>query len=455
MADDFKDLKVPDDFSDLQFPEDIHAEQSKESALSKWINPIHERVSKAAEAAIREYFNQNLDPRIYLPTIGHAIAHPIDSGLAGPVSAANEIYQTLKGKESPLFQTGSDIGKGLVSGDPNITGKAIGDASAIGANVAVIGGNTSIVGAPIASKILRNSAESSYMDVLKPDKYEAYDAQDTAKTMADKRVMSSSMKSLMDTAKTGTEHYGPLVPQAYEQGNQPGIVPTSKAGAGSSAPVVSQANKMEVFKDLEDLRNRTAVIKRTGQVMEPEINDYINEKKAQLTAMQDPTTGDIPQEDLRQWRQILQQKAETSGGKYAPSQAPETKAFINNKLRNSIMNVLHRENPTGAAIDATYSFYSDLHKFTKNSNAEQIAGEHASAMRPGLNWAQTMIAGTPGPIKAVPKAILGFFDSVPWNTVSGAGKAAVADALANSDFTKVTRQLQLLKLGVPVDKDNK
>ncbi len=341
-------------------------------------------------------------PSDYLSTVGRML------GVPQAIEGAKQIISDPSSLKRPI--------------SAEEVGGAIGQAGALGAQGALVGKLGRGSGTADA---LESSAAKNYVNVLNPTTPKDVPiAEDLAKRMATERMTARSAGNLQSQAQDIMAQAGPAVPRAY----------TTPQTPGGGPPVINQAGKMQMFQDLEDLRNKTAAIPRTGQVVEPNLSAYIDHLKSQLTGMQDPVTGDIPQEDLRNWRGILGQKQTAAGGRFKAGEelAPESKSAIDDALRSSIADTLHRGNAVGAAVDARYNFGSTINDFMEAQRRQKVIAQGT----PGKNLFQ---AATTSKYTAIPRNIIGFMDSVPWNTVSGATKMRIADSI-----TKGSKKLNIL-----------
>ncbi len=340
-------------------------------------------------------------PSDYIQTLGQM------SGITPAIQGAKEIANDPSSLKRPI--------------SAEEVGGAIGQGAALGAQGALVGRLAPSSG---ATDTLRSSAAKNYVDVLNPTTPKDVPvAEGIAKRMADEGITARSAGSLQNQAQDIMAQHDPNV----YSGNVP---PTGK---------------MQMFQDLEDLRNKTATIKGSGQIVEPNLNAYIDNLKAQLTGMQDPQTGEIPEAYLRNWREILGRKQTSAGGRFKAGEelAPESKSALDDAMRSSISDALHKNNTPGAAVDARYNFGSTINDFMEAQRRAKIISQG----QPGKNLFQAM---TTSKATAIPRNIITFMDSVPWNTVSGATKMKIADSITKGNWAGVTKQLQLVKLGVPI-----
>lgn len=435
-----------------QAPATTPAPDNHESAIAKFINPIHDKVVAVAEAAARKYFDNNINPLKTIPALGEAIQHPLDSGLLGP--GVNFLAHPLSGPPGAR-QTGEDMAKGVMSGTPEGVGGSIGD---IGSMLAQFAGATTKPSMPIATvNTLRKSAINNYLDTLKPAAADVPKAERIAGQMADEHIVAPTRGNLQGQAKTGMEATGPQVHSAYNDPNNPGLVRATDVGAAGPSPSINDAQRMDLMNSLEDLRGKMSTIKRTGLVVDDTLNSYIDKQKQIITNMVDPVVGEILQKDLRDYREILGNKTTGAGDKFKSGDqlAPDSKDLIHDKLRASIRDVLHKANKPGEAADALYSMHKGMNDFLEAQRRAEIADKSKGPLSGGQNWVQSLLHTVPSGARSIPANIVGFMNSVPWNTVMGASKMKLADSLAAGDFSTATHQLQLIKLGVPLsDKPN-
>lgn len=419
-----------------------------EPRIAAFLQSIDKPISDATINAGKEALHQ-VNPWEIGQGLAKIVRHPLDTlDTLIPSSDPNRpfIGDTIK---NSVEQGASN----LVSGDPNKVGETIGDIGGIAAQNKLLSMLSGAAVPASISKALSKSALKNYINTLKPQnaKYGELSvpkAKDIAQGMADRGIVAGSAESLQRQAQEGMAKHGPEVTPAYSNPtNNPVLVPAAQAGASASGPALTATNKMEIFKDLDTFLHENVVDPKTGRI-DPGgegLVNHVQNLKSMLTDMQDPTTGDIPQVDMLNLKRRLAQKTTGAGAKFKMGEQldPDTVSAGNDALRDSIMDKLHRANNVGEAVDSAYHFYSGLNDFAENqANAKLVNNTNA-------NFWQTL---TQSKALKLPKSIVTFANSVPWNTVSGAAKMKFATSLAGKNFPKALTQLQLLKLGVPIDK---
>lgn len=116
--------------------------------------------------------------------------------------------------------------------------------------------------------------------------------------------------------------------------------------------------------------------------------------------------------------------------------APITIKAINQQAAAAIKRLLDEGNPQAAAINAEYSFWANAGEILERARRLKVASESRQGVGtvPGMTsfWTKAV----PKPVRETLSLPAKWFDSVPWNTFSGATKASIADALGSGQTTR-------------------
>ena len=273
------------------------------------------------------------------------------------------------------------------------------------------------------AQIIRNSAAKNYRSVLLPGaKTFVPLAERTATGLAEEAPVALTRGQLLSRATEEKAAYGAQTGTAYE-----------------NAPPVTSPRVQEIFDSLEDLRQKHAVVKGTDVVSDKGLNQTIDSLKDTLGALRDPN-GEIPAATLDDFKDKLNRGLVNPSGQFRNT-APQSVAQIQKSAAGTIRSILDSDYPTAARINAGYKLWSDTARFLEDARRREIVAQSGVAGGTAGGMEAMVKRMLPRPVREIPQNLMGLFDSVAWNTTSGAVKQLVANALANSDWSTAQKLL--------------
>jgi hypothetical protein len=373
-------------------------------------------------------------PSDYLEGPVYAAKHPLDS-LKLLLSALGKAHGEQGKKTVGAAQEGrysEALGHGLATILPAVGPAAAGAGEAIGSED-VAGGLGQAAGllAPFGvgaiKKVappLQASARQNALSILRPgSKRNVPLAESIAGPLAKEKVIALTEKSLMGKVKAKKLETGPPAKAAY-----------------SGKPPV---NIQPIFNDLEILRAQKAVVKGSKTVSSKPLNAAIDDIQAKLIDMSDALDR-IPAETLDDFRDKLNKGLVDATGSYRAELAPQTVKAIDQGAARSIKRVLDGKHPDAKALNDSYHLWASAYDFLENARRATVASRSAVLTGSSKGFGALMQRMLPRPVREIPARIAGVFDSIAWNTVSGAAKQSVADAIAKAQWQKA----QLLLAGL-------
>src|SRR5262249_19437242 len=105
-------------------------------------------------------------------------------------------------------------------------------------------------------------------------------------------------------------------------------------------------------------------------------------------------------------------------------------------VAHEIRTALDQEHPDAAQINDAYSMWSKIHGFLDTARRQQVSAESKPTTgAQGLGkMAEKIVPRPVVKVASIPLGILRAMDTGPWNTVTGAAKQTIAEALARGDW---------------------
>jgi len=268
--------------------------------------------------------------------------------------------------------------------------------------------------------VFERGAAKSYVKVLEPTSRQAVrTAEQIAPGMAETKPIAGSRKAFQTKLEAGKAEFGPKTAVAYE-----------------GAPAVSltdAAESMQKIRERHIYLKGTRVVPRNRTALEQVLQGI----ESDLLDLAD-ANGMIEQKLLDSLADDLNSGLVNARGELA-AQAPKAKKFIEKRGAGAIKNILDSRNPTAQRVNAMYRIYAQAADMMEKARMARITAESAMKSGSSKGFGAAIKKALPGPVRRLPNAISGVFDSVLWNTVSGATKQSIAEALATGDFTKAAR----------------
>lgn len=266
---------------------------------------------------------------------------------------------------------------------------------------------------------LEKSAAKNYTSVLEPTaKRNVPVAENLAGKLAEEKIVARSRESLQNQAKAGMREYGPKAATAFD----------------NAAPV----DFSKAFDALEDVKQRHVYIKGTNTVPAHRVplEKMISSIQDDLFNLADQH-GNIPASVLDSFVDDINKGLVGANGEFRTQVPPKSIAQIQKSSARAIRTILDSPNPDAASINSAYSMYAKLNEFLEDSRRKRITAQSGITTGSSKGFGALVERTIPRPIRNLPKDIAGVFDSVPWNTVSGAIKQTLAEAVAQSNWKKV------------------
>lgn len=284
--------------------------------------------------------------------------------------------------------------------------------------------------APKVSSALESSAAANYEDVLNPTtKATKFQTQKIMPQLLEERPVAMTRKGLAEKAAG----------QAEAAGQQIGEQVSGLQSSMKTQPVIDR---------LENLRQQYQV---NGTSLRPEVDSAINTLQDQLRSISKP--GEVPSgaegpgeatisnQDVVRARRILDDAVSEAKGYQGAQLSEASLANIRKVTANSFREELASSNPSLAAVNAKFHFWSTLSDVLDQTIQRKTGQVNA------LPKVETVIAGAGGLAKgglgagigyaAAARALGAAIRSTGWRTVSAATKGAITDALASGRFDQV------------------
>jgi hypothetical protein len=289
-------------------------------------------------------------------------------------------------------------------------GTAIGTAAVPGA-LAGVG-----VARPAISQALKNSAARNYLSTLLPgSKRVVPTAEKTAAQMAESKMLAPTRGRLQTKAQAGMKEWGPQAGTAFAK----------------AAPAAFD----DVYNAIEGLKDKYLYVKGTKTVPtnRAALQSFFDGAQEDLFNLADPQ-GRIPAQILDNYIDDVNKGLVGANQQYKTGLAPKTVAKMQQVTAGTLRTLLDTPNPTAAQINATYSMYARINDFTEQARRAAIVSKSGIVTGSSQGFGAAVQRLLFRPIRALPAGIAGVFDTVPWNTLTGAAKQSIADALAKGNW---------------------
>ncbi len=343
-------------------------------------------------------------------------AHQILGGLAqvatpvAAVAGAANLAPAIIG-----MGTGLGVQKGVqtgleAAGVPEGYSELVGDVTG-GAAGTYAAGKT-----PQIADALSRSAANNYRSVLLPSsKRLVPKANETASLMAEQKPIALTRNSLLQQAKTNKAVAGPLAGTAYD-----------------AQPPVPQDAQASIFDALDRLEQRHVQVKGSSVEVNPNLKTAIQGLRQNLMDMRDDL-GNIPAATLDDFRDKLYRGDVDATGNIRAN-APASAKAIEKSTASSIRRVLDDRYPDAKALNDSYKLWANAENFLEDANNREVASKSGIVTGSSQGFGALVQRAIPRPVREIPGKILGVFDSVAWNTVSGAVKQSLAEAMAKQNW---------------------
>jgi hypothetical protein len=266
---------------------------------------------------------------------------------------------------------------------------------------------------PVASDLLKSSAQKNYEDVLNPTKQTTkYETQKIMPQLLEQRPVAMTRKGLAAKAAGRAEQAGQQIEQTV----------SGMQGTMNTQPVI------------DGLQNLKKSFQVNGVSLRPEVDSAIDAVSEQMQQM----GPDISLQDAVKARRILDNAVAEAKGYQGAQLSDASMAAIRKEAANSIRSELGQASPDLAALNSKFHFWNTL------SDVMDATIQRKTGQVNALPKVETAVAGAgafaKGGLKtAVPAAtamwLLGkTIRSTGWRTVSAATKSSIADALAGGKF---------------------
>jgi hypothetical protein len=280
------------------------------------------------------------------------------------------------------------------------------------------GGSALSEALPGLSGFLNKSAAKNYEDVLNPTKQGTkFQTQKIMPQLLQERPIAASRQGLQTKAEETADQYGQQIEQQVQ----------SLQGNMRAKPVLDSLDK---------LRNQFVV---NGVNLRPEVSSAIDTAQDQMKQM--AQGGQLSFQDAVQARRILDKAVNESKGWGGYNISDASLTNVRKEFSNSLRNEISKANPDLAALNAKFSFWKNL------SDVMEATISRKTGQVGAFSKLQTVIAagagmasgGVGGAVEAgaAMKVLNNTINSTGWNTISGATKSAIADALSTGKFSNV------------------
>lgn len=295
-----------------------------------------------------------------------------------------------------------------------------------------------VVGSAVraAAPMLEKSAAGNYLSVLLPgSKRLVPKAEETAAMMAKEKPLALTQQGLLDKARVNRTASGPVAAAAYV----------------GKPPVSPQ----QILADLDALEAKHVNVKGSNVQVNPGLKNALDGLRQNITDMQD-SFGNIAAESLDDFRDKLYRGVVDAMGAVRQN-SPATAKAIETSAASSIRRVLDDKFPDAKKLNDTYKLWANAETFLEDARRRGIASKSGIITGSSQGFGALTQRMLPRPVRELPQTITGFFDSVAWNTVSGATKQALAEAIAGRNWKLAEAMLSALapKVGASsvVDRD--
>jgi hypothetical protein len=415
--------------------------------------PQPEKPGAVAHGA-REFWNE-VNPIEGVKALGNALMDPI-----GTVKNMGHAQDAARVKAQDAYNRGdygSMVRHGIEYAVPILGPQlsARGDQAASGDVPGAVGGTLGIAAnyasgkvspkplkaaaKPVAAK-LAESAAGNYESVLLPgSKGKVASAEKTAAGLAREKPVALTRGQLQRQFEAKKAAVGPKAGTAYD-----------------SKPPVTGSEVTPILDDLEKFRQKHAVAKGSNVVVNEKLNAATNDFKDKLLSLQDGA-GNIPAATLDDFRDKLFRGLVNAKGDIQQT-APVSAKALEKSLAGSIRRVLDSKHPDAKAVNDTYSLYARGAEFLEDARLREKAAKSGIVTGTSTGAGAMIQRMLPKQAREILPRIAGVFDSVAWNTISGAVKQSVSEAMAKGDWKTVEKLLRgpamAQAVKPPKEKDN-
>lgn len=329
------------------------------------------------------------------------------------------ILNGIPGVGATLDKAGDQAQAGDVSG-------AVGTTAGLATNMigpgkaldAFKGGAAAVKG--VAVNALEKSAAENYRSVLLPSSKKLVpEAETTAAMMAKERPVALTREQLLEQARREKAVAGPQAANAY-----------------AAKPDMTVPETQPIFDEIQRMRDRHVNVKGvSGVEVNKPLAQALDRLEQNLTDMQD-RMGNIPAETLDDFRDKLFRGSVDATGHIKLS-APASAKKIEMGLGGSIKRVLDSKYPDAAQLNDTYRLWKSAEQFLEDARRREIASKSGIVTGSSQGFGALAQRMLPRPVREIPQRIVGVFDSVAWNTASGAFKQTVANEMAKGNWPTV------------------
>lgn len=288
-------------------------------------------------------------------------------------------------------------------------------AGAIGYGAGMAG--TAAIGSqiPKVAPALKRSAAKSYRSVLEPaGQLKVGVAEEIAPLMAQEKITAGSRGKLLDKLQAGKDVWGPRTDTAY--------------AAAKPIPLT------DALASLDKVRQRKIVLKGTNKIPSNRqgLDDILKSIETDVADLADPN-GNIPAQLLDNFTDDLNQGLVSSSNGLIPNVPLKSRKAIEKQSARNFKIILNEQNPSAQKINAMYRMYAKAWDMVEFGRKARVASESAIKSGTTKGFGAAVQKMLPAPVRQLPNAVSNIFDSIPWNTVSGATKQRMAEALASGD----------------------
>jgi len=317
------------------------------------------------------------------------------------------------------------IGPQVVKASEAIEGgetlRGLGQTAGIGATLA-LGAKTPAIMRSVKSGAvgaLKKSAARNYEEVLLPSrKADIPMAETTARQMADKKIVAGSRGGLQKKVAAGKNEWGPKAGTAFQDAN----------------PIAFD----KAYSAIEAVKDQHLYVKGTKTVLSGRegLKKFFDSAQEDLMSLADDS-GNIPAQIVDNYVDDINAGLVGANENFRTNLAPKTVKKMEQRTARALRTILDTEHPTGAQINAAYSMYAKMDYFLENFRRAQKTAKSGLHSGSSKGFGALVERSLPKYVRNIPKNIAGIFDSVPWNTMSGASKQAIAESISNGNWGKV------------------
>lgn len=346
-------------------------------------------------------------------------AHGLHQVLGGVAQVATPLA-VVAGAAAPIPSlVGLGVGMGAQKATQGIA-QAVGvpeGYSELAGDVAGVGaGSLAAKAVPGSAQALKDSAAENYRSVLLPSSKKLVPkAEETATMMADKKPIALTRNSLLEKVRANKAEAGPPAGAAYD-----------------TQPPVPESAQTGIFNALDDLEAKHVNVKGSNVQVNPALKGAIDGLRKNLTDMKDGL-GNIPAATLDDFRDKLYRGTVDATGNVRQA-APKSARAIETSTASAIRRVLDDQFPDSKVLNDNYKLWANAERFLEDARNREIASKSGIVTGSSQGFGALMQRMLPRPVREIPGNIAGMFDSVAWNTVAGATKQRLAEAIARQNW---------------------